>query len=117
MSSAYSTLWPLPKETKMVGHQEKEKAFQIVKEAMQGDSLLVLYDTVKPLVLACDAFLCGIHGEESTKHLITVAAVMLLEHGNMNGNLLYSSITVKKFFFHLLVVNGPLKSIFNLLNG
>ena len=78
----------------MVRHQEKEKASQFTKEAMQGDSLLVLYDTAKPLVLACDASLCGIHGEESTKHLITFAAVKLLEHGNMNGNLLYSSITV-----------------------
>ena len=101
----------------MVGHQEKEKAFQFAKEAMQGDYLLVLYDTAKSLVLACDASLCRIHGEESTKHFINVAGVMLLEHGNMNGNLLYSSLTVIKFCFHLLVVSGPLKSTFNHLNG
>lgn len=39
---------------------EQEQTFQLAKEALQADTLLVHYDTTKPLVLACDASQYGI---------------------------------------------------------
>ena len=43
------------KQTKWSWQQEHEEAFQWAKNALQRDSLLVHYDSSKPLVLACDA--------------------------------------------------------------
>ena len=50
------------------------------------------------------------------KHLITVA-VVIFAHGNMKGNLEYSSITARKYRLLLLLVRGPLKSTFNRSKG
>ena len=60
----------------------------------------------------------GMRNKENrvVKHLITVE-VVISEHGNTKGNLEYSSTTVKKYLFSLLLGNGPLKSIFGLSNG
>ena len=50
----------LNKKQKWEWSTVQEQAFQIAKEALKGDSLLVHYDTEKPLVLACDASQYGI---------------------------------------------------------
>lgn len=50
----------LNKKQKWHWNQEQEEAFQDAKTALQADSLLVHYDTTKPLVLACDASDYGI---------------------------------------------------------
>ena len=44
-------------------------------------------------------------------------AVVISEHGNANGNRLYSSITVRMYLFLVSVGSGPLKSRFNLSNA
>ena len=54
--------------------------------------------------------------EKRLQKLVMVVALMLA-HGVMKGNLEYSSITVKKYWFLLLVGSGPLKLTFNRLNG
>ena len=50
----------LQQKQKWCWHQEQKKAFRVAKEALQGDNLLVHYDTAKPLVLACYASQYGI---------------------------------------------------------
>ena len=50
----------LAKKQKWCWNQEHALAFNDAKEALQADSLLVHYDTAKPLVLACDASDYGI---------------------------------------------------------
>ena len=59
-----TTLKPLHsllcKEARWSWQKEHEKAFQCAKNALQADSLLVHYDSSKPLVLACDASQYGL---------------------------------------------------------
>ena len=50
----------LNKKQKWKWSREQEQAFQEAKNALQADSLLVHYDSTKPLVLACDASDYGI---------------------------------------------------------
>ena len=50
----------LNKKQKWEWSTAQAKAFQTAQEALQGDSLLVHYDTQKPLILACDASPYGI---------------------------------------------------------
>ena len=59
-----TTLKPLHsllcKDARWSWQEEHEKAFQCAKNALQADSLLVHYDSSKPLVLACDASQYGL---------------------------------------------------------
>ena len=50
----------LGKKTKWVWDKPQQDAFQMAKEALQANSLLVHYDPSKPLILACDASQYGI---------------------------------------------------------
>ena len=43
-----------------LGQTTQQDAFQMAKEALQANSLLVHYDPSKPLILACDASQYGI---------------------------------------------------------
>lgn len=45
----------LQKKAKWSWKEKQDNAFQAAKEALQANSLLVHYDSTKPLVLACDA--------------------------------------------------------------
>ena len=45
----------LHKDVKFCLNKEQDKAFNPAKEALQSDSLLIHYDSTKPLTLACDA--------------------------------------------------------------
>lgn len=61
LSTTLSPLYVLlNKKQKWEWSTAQAKAFQIAKEALQGDALLVHFDTKKPLVLACDASQYGI---------------------------------------------------------
>ena len=56
LSSKLTPLYTLLcKKTTWSWTSKQENAFQLAKEALQADSLLVHYDSTKPLVLACDA--------------------------------------------------------------
>ena len=59
-----STLKPLydllGKDKKWIWGDKQKEAFRAAKEALQADSLLVHFDPMKPLVLACDASDYGI---------------------------------------------------------
>ena len=50
----------LGKKTKWVWDKPQQDAFQMAKEALQANPLLVHYDPSKPLILACDASQYGI---------------------------------------------------------
>ena len=50
----------LNKNQKWYWGAEQEQAFQVAKDALQTNALLVHYDTTKPLILACDASQYGI---------------------------------------------------------
>ena len=50
----------LHKDVKFCWKPEQEEAFNAAKKALQSDSLLVHYDSSKPLVLACDASQYGL---------------------------------------------------------
>ena len=50
----------LNKKQKWEWSTAQAQAFKLAKEALQADSLLVHYDTEKPLILACDASQYGI---------------------------------------------------------
>ena len=52
----------LQKESKWTWDHKQVKAFQVAKNALQGDALLVHYDNSKQLVLACDASQYGLGG-------------------------------------------------------
>jgi len=52
----------LQKESKWAWGQPQAKAFETAKNALQDDALLVLYDSPKQLVLACDASQYGLGG-------------------------------------------------------
>ena len=45
----------LQKHARWSWTEKQDKAFQAAKDALQANSLLVHYDSTKPLVLACDA--------------------------------------------------------------
>ena len=55
--------------------------------------------------------------EKRLQKLLMMVVAVMLAHVIMKGNLEYSSITVKKYWFLLLVGSGPLKSTFNRSNG
>ena len=61
LSTTLSPLYILlNKKQKWEWSTVQDQAFQLAKEALQDDSLLVHYNTKKPLVLACDASQYGI---------------------------------------------------------
>ena len=64
LSNLSMTLSPLyillNKKQKWEWSTAQAQAFKLAKEALQADSLLVHYDTEKPLILACDASQYGI---------------------------------------------------------
>ena len=53
------TCW-MDKDKKWIWGDKQKEAFRAAKEALQADSLLVHFDPMKPLVLACDASDYGI---------------------------------------------------------
>ena len=61
LSTKLSPLYNLlHKNKKWMWTDKQDKAFQLAKEALQTDSVLVHYDSTKPLLLACDASEYGI---------------------------------------------------------
>jgi len=61
LSSKLSPLYSLlHKNKKWAWTDSQDKAFKMAKEALQTDSVLVHYDSTKPLLLACDASEYGI---------------------------------------------------------
>ena len=61
MSSKLAPLYALLRKSKTWSWSTKEDAaFQVAKDALQTDSLLVHFDPAKPLILACDASQYGI---------------------------------------------------------
>ena len=61
LSARLSPLYsPVNKKQKWQWDASHEQAFEIAKDALQGDSLLVHYDPTKPIVLACDVSQCRI---------------------------------------------------------
>ena len=50
----------LHKDVKFSWNAEQDEAFKAAKKALQSDSLLVHYDSTKPLILACDASQYGL---------------------------------------------------------
>ena len=64
MPNLSSTLAPLyrllHKDAKFSWKREQDEAFRAAKQALQNDSLLIHYDSTKPLVVACDASQYGL---------------------------------------------------------
>ena len=61
ISQVLSNLYDLlGKDKKWIWGDKQKEAFRAAKEALQADSLLIHFDPMKPLVLACDASDYGI---------------------------------------------------------
>ena len=66
----------LHKDEKFHWNEEQDEAFKAAKQALQSDSLLVHFDSMKPLILACDASQYGLGAvlshsfEDGTEHPI-----------------------------------------------
>ena len=119
----------LNKGQKWHWNQEQQAAFQAAKDALQSDSLLVHYDTRKPLLLACDASDYGIgavlshvvgDGQEQPIAYISRTLTPAEKHySQLEKEALAIIFAVKKFHRYLLgrhfVIESdhqPLKTLF-----
>ena len=113
---------------KWIWGQAQEQAFQSAKDALQADSLLVHYDTSKPLVLACDASDYGIgavlsHITEENQERPVAYISRTLSYSQLEKEALAIIFAVKKFHKYLLgrhftieSDHQPLKSLFGETN-
>ena len=123
----------LNKQQKWHWDAEQVQAFQAAKDALQADSLIVHYDTTKPLLLACDASEYGIGAvlshivngseERPVAYISRTLSPAEKNYSQLEKEALAIVFAVKKFHRYLLgrhfVIESdhqPLKSLFGETN-